>query len=222
VGADGTQSRRSAALTAPATPPRALVFDLGGVVFHYQPDRRLAGFAQATGLDAATVRKRLMDSGYSRSCDAGRLNAEAAWREGCRLLDTRLGFERFQSLWVSAFEPDEAVVALVRRLKRETPVALAMLTNNSALVRRGLEQRFAAVLELFRPRLFSAEAGVLKPDPRLFRTLLTLMGREPEEVLFIDDDAAHVGAAQALGMGALRFTGAAELEDRLGTLGLAA
>ncbi|NBC22673.1 MAG: HAD-IA family hydrolase [Gammaproteobacteria bacterium] len=202
-------------MTAPAAPPRALVLDLGGVVFHYRPERRFDGFARATGLDAGTVRKRLMDSGYSRSCDAGRLNAEAAWREGCRLLDTRLGFERFQTLWISAFEPDEAVVALVRRLKLETRVALAMLTNNSALVRQGLEGRFADVLELFRPRLFSAEAGVLKPDPRLFRTLLTLMGNGPDEVLFVDDDAVHVDAAAALGMQAMRFTGATELEVML-------
>jgi len=196
------------------------VLDLGGVVFHYRPERRLEGFARATGLDAATVRKRLMDSGYSHSCDAGRLNAEAAWREGCRLLDARLGFERFQTLWVSAFEPDEGVVAVTRRLKSEAQASLAMLTNNSALVRRGLEGRFAAVLELFRPRLFSAEAGVLKPDPRLFRTLLTLLGREPEEVLYVDDVASHVNAAAALGMQTIHHADAAALQTRLGEIGL--
>lgn len=207
-------------MSASAAPPRALVLDLGGVVFHYRPERRLEGLAHATGLDAATVRKRLMDSGYSRSCDAGRMNAEASWREGCRLLGTRLGFERFQTLWVAAFEPDAEVVALTRRLKREGRIPLAMLTNNSVLVRRGLEARYGDILELFRPRLFSAEAGVLKPDPRLFRTLFTLMGQGPEDVVYVDDDAAHVDAAAALGMRALRFTGAARLEARLGALGV--
>lgn len=200
----------------------AVVFDLGGVVFRYHPERRFDGFAGATGLAAAEVRKRLMDSGYSRSCDAGRLDADGAYREGVRLLGSRLGMRRFRDLWIAAFEPDDAVVALARRLRTEAKVPLAMLSNNSALVRSGLEARHAGVLDLFRPRLFSAEAGLLKPDPRLFRTLLTLLGLEGHQVLYVDDDPVHADAAAALGFTSLHFTGADALADRLGRAGLLA
>lgn len=197
---------------------RVVVLDLGGVVFRYRPERRFEGFARLTGLDPTDVRKRLMDSGYSRGCDAGRLNPDAAYREGLRLLGTRMTLERFRDVWISAFDPDTAVVELARQLKAQT--SLAMLSNNSTLVAGGLEARYPEVMELFRPRLFSAEAGILKPDPRLFRTLLDLVGESAERVLYVDDEPVHVAAAGALGMQTCRFTDAAGLAVRLDELGL--
>lgn len=191
----------------------AVIFDLGGVVFRYHPEKRLAGFARLTGLPPDALHKRLVASGYSRSCDSGRLKGEAAYREGVRLLGARLSLERFRELWVRAFEPDTAVVEIARRAKAR--VSLAMLSNNSDLVRAGLESRYGEVLELFRPRLFSADAGLMKPDPRLFRTLLELMGLPAERVLYVDDESAHVAAAAALGLATHHFTDAADLRRAL-------
>ncbi len=187
----------------------AVVFDLGGVVFRYRPERRLEAFAAVAGRSPEAVGKALMDSGYSTSCDAGRLTGEAAYREGIRLLGRRIGFERFRSLWISAFEPDPDVVGLAVRLRPR--VQVAMLTNNSDLVRGGLEARYPEVMELFRPRVFSADAGLLKPDPRLFSTMLDLLGLGPARVVYVDDDAAHADAAAALGMDSCRYQSAAAL-----------
>ncbi|MEQ8859416.1 MAG: hypothetical protein RIC56_12285 [Pseudomonadales bacterium] len=102
-----------------------MIFDLGGVVFRYRPDERLLEFARLTGLDLHEVRRRLMDSGYSRACDAGRLDRDAAHREGCRLLGARIGQATFERLWISAFAPDDAVVALAARLKPRLCLAWA-------------------------------------------------------------------------------------------------
>lgn len=187
-------------------------------MFRYQPQRRLDAISGITGHSTEQLRKTLMDSGYSLSCDAGRLDLDGAYREGIRQLGTRLSRDRFVSLWVSAFVPDAGVVDIARRLKARLP--LAMLTNNSALVRRGLESRYPDLLELFRPRLFSAEAGVLKPDPRLFLTLLDLLDQPPDRVLYVDDEPACVGGAAALGMRALRFVDAPTLNGELVRCGL--
>lgn len=199
-------------------PIAAVAFDLGGVVFRYRPERRLDAFARATGRSPAELQKALIDSGYARSCDAGRLTGDAAYREGTRLLGQRLGFGRFRSIWIEAFEPDPDVVALVRRLREQLPVA--MLTNNSDLVRSGLEARYGDVMELFRPRVFSADTGVLKPDPRLYRTLLELLDQPPERVLYVDDEPVCTATAAALGMPAHRFESAASLRALLASEGL--
>lgn len=191
----------------------AVVFDLGGVLFRYLPERRLEMFSSLTGMAADDVRRRLMDSGYSRSCDAGRLRGDAAHAEGNRLLGRRLGLATFRRAWISAFEPDPLVVELARSLKDRVP--LALLTNNSDLVRDGLESAHPDVLELFRPRLFSAEAGLLKPDPRFFATLLELLGAAPERVLYVDDEPAYADAAAALGMQTIRFHDGAALAREL-------
>lgn len=199
-------------------PVAAVAFDLGGVVFRYRPQRRLEAFARLTGRNQAELRKALIDSGYARSCDAGRLVGDAAYREGSRLLGQRLGYGRFRDTWITAFEPDADVVALVRRLRERVPVA--MLSNNSDLVRSGLEERHGDVMELFRPRVFSVDTGVLKPDPRLYRTLLDLLDQPPERVLYVDDEPACIASAAALGMPAHRFESAEVLEALLASRGL--
>jgi putative hydrolase of the HAD superfamily len=191
----------------------AVVFDLGGVVFRYFPERRLAAFARLSGRAESAVRKALMDSGYSRSCDTGRLSGDAAYREGIRLLGQRMSFASFRSHWISAFEPDAVVVDLVRRLRQQLPVA--MLTNNSDMVRSALEARYPEVMELFRPRLFSADTGVMKPDPRLYRTLLELLGLPPQQVLYVDDEPGYAAAAASLGMEGCWFESASSLERDL-------
>lgn len=199
---------------------RAVIFDLGGVAFHYHSERRLEKFAAHTGEAPETIRKRLFDSGYSQSCDSGRLKGEAAYREGIRMLGHRITLKHFRDLWVSAFSPDEKVIELARAAKARTAVAL--ITNNSALVRDGLELHHPQAMEAFRPQLFSADLGIMKPDPRFFAAMVDLLGVEPAEALFVDDAAKHIAGAASMGFAVHHFRSAGALESELRTLELLA
>jgi putative hydrolase of the HAD superfamily len=48
--------------------------------------------------------------------------------------------------------------------------------------------------------VLSCEAGVAKPDRRIFELALARLGAEPGSALFIDGTPGHVAAALALGM----------------------
>ena len=198
---------------------RAIVFDLGGVVFDYAPARRLTEFAALTGLPEAEVQKRLFDSGFSASCDAGRVTGAAIYAEAARLLGTRFGRARFRETWISAFTPNRAVTDRVAELKAD--YAVALLTNNSDLVRDGLLAAYPDTMALFRPLFFSCDIGVLKPHPRMFETVLDIMNVEPADVLFIDDAAKHVSGARSLGLNAIHYQGPERLATELARHGLA-
>lgn len=197
---------------------RAIVFDLGGVVFRYLPQRRLDALAHQTGLGQTTLTRRLFDSGFSASCDGGTLTGEQIHREACRLIGRRMSMKKFSTLWLTAFAPDENVVNLVRRLG--TRYRLALATNNSTMVREGLTREYPEVMNLFRPQVFSCDLGVMKPDPRMFRTLATLLDTRPENTVYIDDSPVNVAAAASLSMIAIRFTSAEDLCGRLESLKL--
>jgi HAD superfamily hydrolase (TIGR01509 family) len=192
---------------------RAVIFDLGGVVFDYRPELRWQTFAEETGETPEAVRKRLSDSGYAQACELGRLKGSKAYNEGTRMLGKRLSRERFTQIWVSVFRPNEAVIELAGDLKNRCAVSL--LTNNSDLVRAGLESAYPHVMELFRPRLFSSDLGFMKPDPRTFAAMLELLGVDADEALLIDDALINTSTAESLGMATHSFKDASALRIAL-------
>lgn len=66
----------------------------------------------------------------------------------------------------------------------------------------------------------SCYMGLRKPDPNIYRHALGILGTPPERSLFIDDRLENVAAAAAVGMKALRFTGADALRRDLEGLGV--
>lgn len=196
---------------------KVVLFDLGGVLFRYQPEIRWQAFAEQTDIPAEDVRRRLSSSGYSMACDQGRLRGNRAYREGIKALDCRMSMERFVQIWINAFRPDEAVLDVARKLQ-EAGFAIAIFSNNSDLVRDGLEAFWPAVLAPFMPRIFSADLGLTKPDPRAYQKAAELLGHPPGEVLVVDDAPMNTGTAASLEFQTIDFTSAdalkSELEER--------
>jgi putative hydrolase of the HAD superfamily len=68
---------------------------------------------------------------------------------------------------------------------------------------------------LFDAVVISAEVGMRKPEPRIFRHVAELLGLVPAECVFIDDAAANVDAAIACGMTGIWHTHPADTAARL-------
>lgn len=58
----------------------------------------------------------------------------------------------------------------------------------------------------FDVQIFSAEVGLMKPDPRIYARCLEQLGARAEAALFIDDTLVNVEAARKLGMEAIHYT----------------
>ncbi|MEO6124198.1 MAG: HAD family phosphatase [Ilumatobacteraceae bacterium] len=97
-----------------------------------------------------------------------------------------------------AFEPNEAMLDLVRRL-REVGVRTGMLTNNVKEFRdawRGLMPWH----ELFDDIVDSHEVGLRKPNPAIYHLAATRLKTDPSRAVFLDDVASNVEAARSIGM----------------------
>lgn len=69
-------------------------------------------------------------------------------------------------------------------------------------------------------RFVSCRTGVRKPAPEAYLGAARMLGLDPGACLFIDDRAVNCAAAEAIGMPALRFTGAAAIRQELVGRGL--
>lgn len=197
----------------------AVLFDLGGVLFHFDHARRLAVMASKTGLTPEALQVALWDSGFDADCDRGGYDAPGAHREACALMGREMTLPELSQAVASAFSPDRAVLGLVARLRPD--LGLAVLTNNGPLVKEGLLQAHGDVLGRFGSRLFfSADLGLAKPDRRAFELVAARLSVRPEAILFVDDSAKHLVAAQGLGFCTHHYSDAEALGAVLESLGL--
>lgn len=65
----------------------------------------------------------------------------------------------------------------------------------------------------------SGDEGMIKPDPKLYETLLERYDIDPKRAVFIDDNKANVDAAEALGIHGIHFHSPAQLRAELVALG---
>src|SRR5699024_6903646 len=114
------------------------------------------------------------------------------------------------------YHTDPETVALIEDLHR-ADVPLAILSNMPSSM--GRRVRTAPWARPFEHVVISGDLGVVKPDPRIYRTLLETIGLPPERVIFVDDLARNTEAAQTLGIHAVRFTGADSFRAHLRTVG---
>jgi putative hydrolase of the HAD superfamily len=91
----------------------------------------------------------------------------------------------------------------------ERGVKLAVLSNAAARLARQLDR--LPWLAPFRPRIFSGNVGMIKPEPGIYALALEAMGAAPQEVTFIDDRLENVLAVRAAGLRATLFTSPGEL-----------
>ena len=63
--------------------------------------------------------------------------------------------------------------------------------------------------------IVSGEEKMIKPSPDIYKCLLTRFNLQPENCIFIDDNAENRAAAQALGFEVIGFENAAQLQREL-------
>jgi putative hydrolase of the HAD superfamily len=198
--------------------PRAVLFDLGGVVCSFSHDARLAALSSASGLSDAEVHRRLFESGFDLACDRGDYTLE----QQCVEIGARLGLRctplRLAELWSHAFSPDTCVLDIVRQVRRTAETAI--FTNNGPLVRLMIAELFPGIVASFDRLCFSYQVKATKPDPHAFLTTLERLDVAPASSVFVDDSETNVLGADRVGIDAIHFLGGPELAQAFRERGL--
>ena len=124
----------------------------------------------------------------------------------------------FDERWIETIgDPIEENVALMRRLRVAGRPIYGL--SNFASVKFALARQMFDFLNEFDVCVISGHVGVVKPDPRIFAILFERAGRDPRELVFVDDSLANVRAAEALGMTAIHYLPGVDLERELAAVG---
>jgi epoxide hydrolase-like predicted phosphatase len=189
-----------------------VLFDFGGVLTTSVWDS-FAAFLRSEGLDPDTIKNLFRDDREALEDLRGLETGALTEGEFEKKFGQRLGLKDPKGLIDSMFagmRPDEAMVAAVREI-RAGGLLTGLISNSwsTSHYDRGLLQ------ELFDTAVISAEVGLHKPQPEIYRLAAERLEVAPEECIFVDDLRENCAGAEAVGMTAIRHRSAGETIARL-------
>lgn len=195
----------------------AVVWDFGNVLIRWDP---LPAIAAGVGdADARAFLGSYDFRSWNHAQDAGR-----TWAQGLAVLEgdapqwLSAGAAYVDNFPLSLLGPVPGTHELVRELAAAGVPQLG-LTNWSAELYPHAPATYD-VIDLLRDVVVSGQERLAKPDPAIYRLVAERAGIPLERLAFIDDSAVNVAAAAGLGMHAIQFTGAEQLQQDLMALGL--
>ena len=198
---------------------RHIVFDIGKVLLHYDPDLPFSRL-----IPDANERRWFFDNvctgAWNVEQDRGR-----TWEEAEALLIAEHpaheeNIRNFRRCWheMVPHAYDDSVAIMEGLIDAGCDVT--MLTNFASDTYQEARKRFPF---LDRPRgvTVSGDVRLIKPDPAIYRHHAASFGLDPAASLFIDDSPKNVEGAKSAGWQAVHFTDAKTLKADLARLGVA-
>lgn len=191
-----------------------VVFDFGGVLVDWNP-RYFYRDLIPDPTELETFVTKIIPTRWNAQMDAGRPFADCIREQAAAHPSyapwIRRYFEGFPRMVRDAVAPGVALLRAVTASGRYTPYGL---TNWSAETFPPVYRRFE-FFRLFTGIVVSGEERVLKPQPEIYRCLLSRYHLTPAECLFIDDNPNNVAGARRCGMAAECFADPARDAGRI-------
>jgi 2-haloacid dehalogenase len=199
-------------------PIRHIVFDIGKVLIHYDPNlpfSRIIPDAEERAAFFATV----CTHEWNLEQDRGRSWPEAEAALIAQFPDREAQIRDFRQHWAEMvpYAYDDSVAIMTALI--ETGWDVTMLTNFAADTFVEAGQMFP-FLDLPRGVTVSGRIGLIKPDVAIYERHARDFALEPRHTVFIDDSVVNVEGALTAGWQAIHFTSADRLKADLVALGV--
>jgi len=189
---------------------KAIVFDLGGVLIDLKMQDCIRHFQEDMGFDRITE---MIDpshqKGIYKAIEAGTMTADEF--RSAVLAESRPGCTPdMVDVCMHAFVPTMAPYKADLLKDLHEKYGLYLLSNNNPICMAHIYDVFSSYSiehrSFFKGEIISYEVKVMKPSREIYEMLVKMTGCRPEEIMFIDDSAANVDAARALGINAVLYS----------------
>ena len=193
-----------------------IIFDFGNVLVRWEPERVYLPYFGGDKARHWFFWGHICDKHWRDRIDAGDDIQTAIRQLQERYPDYAEAISLYQTRWEEML-PSEmpGMRTLLQQLKEIPNYRIYGLTNWSMETFPAARQRFE-ILQMIDNYVVSGDVKLVKPDPRIFHLLLDRYRLNPDDCIFIDDNADNVQAARNLGMQGIHFRGADELRHNLG------
>ena len=194
-----------------------IVFDLGGVVFRWQPDRIIRHVFRNPGVQDL-VRSEIFEHADWVELDRGTMTLDQAIDRGTSRTGLPRGkIEQLLNAVPLSLTPIEETIELIRALKASKN-RLFVLSNMHAASISHLEKNHM-IWDMFDGIVISSRIKRVKPETEIYEHLLSEFGLNAADTVFIDDLRENLAAASKIGIRTIRFVDAEQCRHDLANLG---
>lgn len=196
---------------------KAIIFDLGKVLVPFDFKIGYRALEAACPYRAEEIPRRIAKTGLVVRLEKGLIGPLDFVERLSEALELRLEYADFCRAWSSIFHgqllADELLKSLAARYR------LLLLSNTNAIHWEMIRDNYP-MIRYFHDLILSFEVHSMKPEPEIFEAAVERAGCHAEECFFTDDIADNVEAAKRLGMDAVQFESAEQLEKEMACRGI--
>ena len=197
--------------------PQAVVFDVGNVLIEWQPERF---YDAEIGKERRLAMFEAVDlHGMNERVDLGEHFTDTIYATAEENPDWRAEIRMWHDRWIELATPaiDHSVRLMKALQAKDIPV---FSLTNFGIQSYDYATTHYPFLKEFDRDFISGHLGMTKPDPAIYATLEKTSGLSGDALLFADDRADNIEAAQSFGWQTHLFEGPRGWANRLVAAGL--
>jgi putative hydrolase of the HAD superfamily len=195
----------------------AVIFDLGNVLLPFNWEIAANKFCERTKRTRRELDDHLVTTPFLNELGVGRMDKVEYYRIMSREFGFDGSYDEFAVIWSDIFTTDDEMIMLAVKLKGQQ--RRFVLSNTNAIHMDFIFSRYP-FMHTMDGWVLSHEAGLLKPDRKIYELTLTKFNLTATTSVFIDDVLANVEAARELGIHGIHHRDAKQTQEELTKLGV--
>jgi len=193
---------------------KAIIFDLGGVVFDFSFDKTFEHWSKAIGKDVHEIKKQFKFGDSFEKFERNEISPEQFIEYASQQLNHKFNTKNFELGWNAIYlNSFPGIKELLIKLRSN--FQLVALTNTNVIHSKIWKTKFADTLKIFEKVFSSHEIRTRKPEVTSYQTVLDYLSLEPQQTLFLDDNEEYINAAKKLGINTILVSSYNEMMQRL-------
>jgi len=189
---------------------KAIIFDLGKVVFDLSFERVFQSWATSSGGQFDDIKSRFMFDELFDKFERNEVSPEQFRATVSQRLNLKITDQDFDKGWCDLYlgvynDMDNLLVGLKQNYK------LIGLTNTNAIHNKVWTEKYADTLQHFEKIFSSHELATRKPERKIFEIALDHLKSKPEQTLFLDDNLDNINGAKEIGINTILVTSNAQM-----------
>ena len=206
------------------TKPKALVCDLGNVLFFFDRTKTYKALSKFCYKPPQEVQQIIESTDLREQYELGKLTDDQFYRAILELLelsDSDLSFDEFAQFWGDIFTANYSLFETLALLRNQ--LTLVMLSNTNHLHYINIRKSYGNIMSFFFSdrKVLSYIEGIAKPDEKIFEVARKHTRVDFTECVYIDDIEEYVTTAKSLGMQGIVYKNNESFVDKLVDMGLA-